>query len=112
MASVTDFVMVRFCTARYGFMRKSHKTIMPWLDHKKIIAARKSKSNVVYFELPEDLHRYITITEELMREMAPLAREVTTRLSAIRWTPMKKFRDPLTVQERRLLAENNIVVIL
>jgi hypothetical protein len=105
-----DFVMVRFATKPYSFMRMGHRGIAPWLTHKKIEYTIKDR--YVYFELPEDLQEYTVVTSELAKAVGPLGREVKRLMSALSWTQMAKVRQPLSEQEIACLVENNIQVIL
>ena len=110
LVSPTDFVMVRFATQPWHFMRMGHRDIGAWLVQNDVTYTEVKQ--VVYFQLPDFLEQYGTITPQLARALAPFAREIKRRLHAISWSVMGKFRQPLTHEELRLLAENHIPIIL
>lgn len=105
---VTDFVMVRFATKRFSFMRVARFTVIPWLEHRQIQYTREGQR--VYFKLPSALEEFVEITPELGRKLAPFSLEIKRRLSAAAW--MRTMRDPLSEDELRILVESNIPVIL
>ena len=110
MAGVTDFVMVRFASKPYGFMRVSHNAVVPWLELKGI--QYTTNKSLVYYELPPDLQKYQRISPEVAAEIRPLATEVKKRLAALVWTKMAKQRAKLTEEELTLLVEAGIPIIL
>lgn len=111
MASlVTDFVMVRFATRPYSFMRMAYPEIRPWLDHHKIAYFHDGRR--VFFSLPGDLEEFVQISPELGRKLAPFSQEIKRRLSALQWMKMKKLRVPLTREEIEILMDIGVPVIL
>ena len=107
---MTDFVMVRFATKPYSFMRVAASSIRPWLDHHKIQYTQQNQK--VYFTLPGDLEEFVQISPELGRKLAPFSTEIKRRLSALQWTRMKIFRQRLSEAELQVLADNGIPIIL
>lgn len=110
MAIADDFIMVRFATRPYGFMRQAHKSIIPWLELRKIQYVMGPSS--VFFELPHDLEKYTIITPELCQEINQLATEIKRLLSALSYMRMKTYRQPLSSEEIENLAMTDISLIL
>lgn len=100
--SPADFVIVRFATKAYGFMREADCSLVPWLEHHKIKFTYGKKS--IYFELPEDLQKYTRITAELMRELNMYGREIRRRMLAMVYTKAYRFHDKLTEDELNILG--------
>lgn len=111
MASlVTDFVMVRFATRPYSFMRVGHRAICPWLNHYKIEWFAEAQR--LFFELPGFLEEFVEITPELGRKLAPFSTEIKRKLSALQWTRMRNFRKPLSRAEIEILMDIGVPIIL
>lgn len=106
MDIVGDFVLVRFATRSYSFMRVGHKTIIPWLNARGILYT--SKGNRVFFELPEDLRRYTVVDQKLCDELRILSRELKKALHALSYMEARKFRDRMSMDEITLMIENEL----
>ena len=102
--------MVRFATAPWHFMRLGHRDIVEWLSRNTITYT--PVRHLVYFQLPEHLEQYTEVTPELARRLAPFAREITRRTHALSWSVIGKVRQPLSVDELRVLAEHSIQITL
>lgn len=111
MASIaTDFVMVRFATGPFSFMRQTLPFAVPWLRISGIEYTYKKR--MVYFLLPDYLEEYTVVTAPLCNKLSPLATEVKKRLFALSWTDAKMVRQRLSNQELTLLSDLGIPIIL
>ncbi len=106
--SPSDFVIIRFATKKYGFMREADCSLVPWLEHRKI--KYTSVGTRVYFELPEDLQKYTKITPELAKNLGIYSREIRRRLLAIQFTRAYRYRDKLDDDELRVLGLSEIQI--
>ena len=106
----TDFVMVRFATKPFFFMRVAHRSLYWWLYLKQINFTEIGDK--VYFMLPEELEIYQEITKPLADALAPFSTEIKRKLSAISWMRLKRYRKPFAHQELVFLAEAGVPIIL
>lgn len=106
MSLAADFVLVRFATKSYNFMRTADQGLEPWLKLHKIKFTRKGRR--VYFELPEHLAKFTRITEELCQELRIARIEIKQCLHTLSYMRLKVVRDPLEFQELALIIEHDL----
>ena len=106
MSLAADFVLTRFATKSYGFMRTADEALIPWLKLHKIKFTAKGRR--VFFELPDELKRFTKITEDLCKELAIARTEIKQCMHHLSYTFMKKIRDPLSFEELALIIEHDL----
>lgn len=105
-----SFVLVKYCTQPYSFMRKGALALTPWLRRFQVpyTIHNSGQGNpvCVIFTLPDEWWRYTVIDEELITEMAPCIGQVREAIFTVRQSKqLMRYHNAPTEQEFRLLHD-------
>ena len=105
-----SFVLLRYCTRPYSFMRVCAIDLAAWLDRfdvrYTIGYTRETQPKCLYFTPLDEWQRYLSIDKNLAMEMRLYKQDITEKVQAVRMSrQISKYQSAPSISESALMLE-------